>query len=249
MNGPLMLRYLSMNGHPLEIAQRFFRKQIFAMKTGVKEIKSAHLIVGVTGGIASGKSTVSRMLEDSGVPAVDFDALAREIVEAGKPAFEEMVALFGEGVLLSDGRLDRKNLAGIVFADEGKRKALEHMTHPRIVQAFLDRVGEITRRDPHAIIQAVIPLLFEVNLQHLVQKVLLVYIPREMQIERLMKRDGISREAAQNILKAQLPIDEKLAHADFVIHNEGTLEETRRQVEKVWEALKEQRAPAHLSKF
>jgi len=208
------------------------------MGAKVKEIKSAHLVVGVTGGIASGKSTVSRMLEDSGAPAVDFDVLARQIVEPGKPAFKEIVALFGEGVLEGDGRLDRKKLAGIVFADEGKRKALENMTHPRIVEAFLDRVAGITRRDPRAIIQAVVPLLFEVNLRHLVHKVLLVYIPREMQIERLMKRDGITREAAESILKAQLPIDEKLGYADFIIHNEGTLEETRKQVEKVWEELK-----------
>lgn len=204
----------------------------------MREIKPAHLIVGVTGGIASGKSTVSRMLEETGAPAVDFDVLARQVVEPGKPAFKEIIAFFGERVLQSDGRLDRKKLGGIVFADEDKRKALENMTHPRIVEAFLDQVAEIARRDPHAIIQAVVPLLFEVNLQHLVHKVLLVYIPREMQIERLMKRDGISREAAQNILKAQLPIEEKPAHADFVIHNEGTLEETRRQVEQVWEALK-----------
>jgi len=208
------------------------------MKKGAKETKGAHLILGVTGGIASGKSTVSRMLEECGAPAVDFDTLARQIVEPGEPAFDEIVALFGEGVVQSDGRLDRKKLAGIVFADEGKRKALESMTHPRIVEAFLHRVGQITRRDPHAIIQAVIPLLFEVNLKPLVHKVLLVYIPREMQIVRLMKRDGISREAAGSILKAQLPIDEKRGSSDFVIHNEGTLQETRRQVEQVWEQLK-----------
>jgi len=208
------------------------------MGARVKEIKSAHLIVGVTGGIASGKSTVARMLEESGAPAVDFDLLARQIVEPGKPAFKEIVASFGEEVLQKEGGLDRKGLAGIVFQDERKRKALENITHPRIVAAFLDRVGEITHRDPHAIIQAVIPLLFEANLRHLVHKVLLVYIPQDMQIERLIKRDGITREAAQNILKAQLPIDEKLGYADFVIHNEGTLEETRKQVEQVWEELK-----------
>jgi len=205
-----------------------------------KEIKSACLIVGVTGGIASGKSTVSRMLEETGVPAVDFDALARQVVEPGQPALKEIVGLFGEKVLRGDGRLDRKKLAGIVFADERKRKALENITHPRIVEAFLNRASGIAAREPYAIIQAVVPLLFEVNLQHLVHKVLLVYIPREMQIDRLMKRDGISREAAENILKAQLPIDEKLGYADFVIHNEGTLEETRRQVEQVWEELKKE---------
>jgi len=208
------------------------------MGASVKEIKSAHLIVGVTGGIASGKSTVARMLEKLGAPSVDFDLIARQIVVPGKPAFKEIVAFFGEKVLMKEGGLDRKKLAAIVFQDESKRKTLENITHPRIVDAFLDQIGEITKRDPQAIIQAVIPLLFEANLRHLVHKVLVVYIPQEMQIERLMERDGISREAAQNILKAQLPIDEKLGYADFVIHNEGTLEETRKQVEKSWEELK-----------
>lgn len=206
----------------------------------LKEIKSAHLILGVTGGIASGKSTVARMLQEFGAPAVDFDLIARQIVEPGKPAFKEIVASFGEKVLQKEGWLDRKKLAGMVFQDESKRKTLENITHPRIVDVFLDQVREITKRDPHAIIQAVIPLLFEANLRHLVHKVLLVYIPREMQIERLMKRDGIRREGAENILNAQWPIDEKVGDADFVIHNEGTLENTRKQVEQVWEELKKE---------
>jgi dephospho-CoA kinase len=210
------------------------------MKQRAKEIKGGPLILGVTGGIASGKSTVARMLEESGAPAVDFDLIARQIVEPGKPAFKEIVAFFGEKVLQKEGGLDRKKLAGMVFQDERKRKTLENITHPRIVYAFLDQVREITHRNPHAIIQAVIPLLFEANLRHLVHKILLVYIPREMQIERLMKRDGIRREAAQNILKAQWPIDAKLGYADYVIHNEGNLQETRKQVEAVWEELKKE---------
>jgi dephospho-CoA kinase len=208
------------------------------MKQRAKEIKGGPLILGVTGGIGSGKSTVARMLQEFGAPGVDFDLIARQVVEPGKPAFKEIIAFFGEKVLQKEGGLDRKKLADIVFQDESERKTLEKITHPRIVGAFLDQVREITKRDPHAIIQAVIPLLFEANLRHLVHKVLLVYIPREMQIERLMKRDGICREAAENILKAQWPIDAKPGYADFVIHNEGTLEETRKQVEAVWEELK-----------
>jgi dephospho-CoA kinase len=203
-----------------------------------KEFKGDHLILGVTGGIASGKSTVARMLEESGAPAVDFDLIARQVVAPGRPAFKEIVASFGERVLQRGGELDRKRLAGIVFRDGSKRKILEEITHPRIVDAFLYRVGEIMHRDPHAIIQAIIPLLFEANLRHLVHKVLVVYIPQKTQIERLMKRDGIRREAAERILHAQWPIDKKLGYADFVIHNEGRLEETRKQAERVWEDLK-----------
>ncbi|MBN2032115.1 MAG: dephospho-CoA kinase [Deltaproteobacteria bacterium] len=196
------------------------------------------MVVGATGGIAGGKSTVVRMLQQLGASSVDFDLIARQVVEPGKPAFNEIVAFFGERILQKDGELDRKKLGAIVFHDESKRKVLEAITHPRIVAAFLDQVRRITKEIPNAIILADIPLLLEAGLRHLVHKVILVYIPREIQIERLMKRDGISLEAAQNILKAQWPIDEKLSHADFVIHNEGTPEETRRQVEELWKELK-----------
>jgi len=119
-----------------------------------------------------------------------------------------------------------------------KRKKLENFTHPRISEEFVRQVNKITNRNPDAIIQVVIPLLIELNLQYRFHKILVVYAPKEMQIERLMKRDGITREAAANILKAQLPIDEKIGYADFVIHNEGSLEETKKQVEGLWESLK-----------
>jgi len=208
------------------------------MKERAKEIKSGHLVVGVTGGIASGKTTVARMLEELGAPAIEFDRLARQIVEPGMPALEDIVACFGAGVLRGDGRLDRKRLGSLVFQDEKKRKELERITHPRIVAAFHAEAREMTEKATHRIIQAVIPLLFEVNLQHLVHKVLLVYIPRQLQIERLMSRDGISREAAENVLQAQWPIDDKIPLSDFVIRNDTFLEETRKQVEAVWEEVK-----------
>lgn len=202
-----------------------------------RALQEALLILGVTGGIATGKSTVSDMLRRLGAETVDFDVLAREVVAPGTPAWKEIGEYFGRAVLKKDGSIDRKKLAGIVFRDEGKRKALETMTHHRIVEAFLARVREIGERDAGAVIQAAIPLLFEADLRHLVHKVIVVYIPREMQIERLMKRDGISRESAESILRAQFPIDEKLAHADYVIYNEGTVEETHRQVERLWDEL------------
>jgi dephospho-CoA kinase len=119
-----------------------------------------------------------------------------------------------------------------------KRKKLEGFTHPRIFEEFYRQVEQIAAKNPDAVIQAGIPLLIELNLQYRFDKVLLVYIPEEKQIERVMKRDGISREAAVNILKAQIPIEEKVGYADFVIHNERGLEETRKQVERVWKELK-----------
>jgi dephospho-CoA kinase len=200
--------------------------------------KDRRLVVAVTGGIATGKSTVSQMLEDMGAPLIDFDVLARQVVEPGKNAYQEIVDYFGRQVLQEDGSLDRKKLSQMVFGDMEKRKKLESFTHPRIFEEFSNQVEEIAAKDPNVIIQVAIPLLIELNLQYRFDKTLLVYIPEEMQIARLMKRDGISREAAEGILKAQLPIDEKLGYADFVIHNEGTLEETRRQVEQVWKEIK-----------
>jgi dephospho-CoA kinase len=200
--------------------------------------KGDRLLLGVTGGIASGKSAVADMLKELGAPMIDFDVLARKVVEPGQRAWQEIVDYFGKQVLQEDGQLDRKALSKIVFRDFEKRKKLEGFTHPRIHEEFVRQVNEISERQPGAVIQAVIPLLIELNLQYLFHKLLLVYVSPEVQIERLAKRDGISKEEAANILKAQLPIDEKVGYADYVIHNEGSLEDTRRQVEEVWQELK-----------
>ncbi len=203
------------------------------------------LLLGVTGGIATGKTTVVRMLEELGAPVIDFDLLAREVVEPGKPALESIVGYFGKEILLKDRSLDREKLSGIVFRDMEKRKILESFTHPRIYEVSERQVKKIIERDPNAIIQLDIPLLIEQNLQHMVDKVLVVYIPREKQIERLMERDGIGRECAVDRLGAQMPIDEKLGRADFVIYNEKTLEETKEQVEDLWKALKDMQHQLH----
>ena len=210
-------------------------------QTPVRGGTDRRLLLGVTGGIASGKTAVCRMLEEMGAPVLDFDVIAREIVEPGKPAYQQIVSCFGAGVLQADGTLDRKKLSRIVFQDQEQRKRLESITHPRIAMEYARQADEIFARNPDAIIQVAVPLLLEANMQHLFHKVLVVYVRRETQLERLMLRDGISRQEAENILAAQLPIDEKLAHADFVIDNEGTLEETRKQVEVLWELLQKLR--------
>jgi dephospho-CoA kinase len=196
------------------------------------------LLLGVTGGIASGKSTVARMLEELGAPIIDFDVLSREVVEPGQPAYGDIVEFFGRQVLQEDGGLDRKALSDIVFNDLEKRKKLESFVHPRITEVFVARLIEILGRDPEAVVQVVVPLLLELSLQYLMHQVLVVYVPSEVQIDRLAERDGITREAAANILKSQLPIDEKVGYADHVIDNSGSLEETRRQVEELWAKLK-----------
>ena len=200
--------------------------------------KDNRLLLGVTGGIASGKTTVANILKELGAPIIDFDVIARQVVEPGEPAWKEIADYFGNQVLQEDGNLDRKKLSGIVFRDIEKRKKLESFIHPCIHTEFVNQVNEIAGRDPQAIIQVVIPLLIEGNMQYMFHKVLVVYIPKEQQIERLAERDGISKEEAANILKAQLPIDEKVGYADFVIHNEKSVEETRKQVEALWKTLR-----------
>jgi len=196
-----------------------------------------HLVLGVTGGIASGKTTVSAILEELGAPLIDFDVLARQVVEPGNPALKSIVDYFGKEVLQADGTLDRKKLGGIVFNDPEKRKKLESFTHTAIFEAYLNQASAIAADNPGAVIQVAVPLLFELNLQSLFDRVLVVYISPGRQVERLAERDGISRDDAANILKSQLPIDEKVGPADYVIDNGGTLEKTRRQVEELWGRL------------
>jgi len=161
------------------------------------------------------------------------------VVEPGKPAWKEIVDYFGRQVLQEDDNLDRKKLSKIIFQDIEKRKKLEAVTHPRIHEQFVNQLNVLSKKDPGAIIQVVIPLMIEQNLQHMFHRILLVYVPEEKQIERLVKRDKISEEEARNILNAQLPIDEKVGYADFVINNEGPLAETRKQVEELWQKLKQ----------
>ena len=197
------------------------------------------LLLGITGGVASGKTTVVDMLAELGAAVIDFDILARQVVEPGKPAWKEIVNYFGEQVLQENRELDRKKLSRIVFQDKQKRKKLEGFIHPRTLEEFIKQVADITQKTPGAIIQADVPLLIELNWQYLFHKIVVVSVSPEKQIERLIKRDNISSEEAHNILSAQLPIDEKAGYADFVIDNGGSLQETKTQVENLWQELQQ----------
>jgi len=177
------------------------------------------------------------MLSERGGVLVDFDAIARIVQQPGKPAFCDIVDFFGEQILKPDGELDRKKLSTIVFQDDEKRRQLEHFTHPRIFEEYERQIEGCLKDNPDAIIQVVIPLLIENNLQTMFDKIVLVYVSRIEQLKRLMKRDGISKQTAERILAAQLPIDEKRPYAHFVIDNSQTLEQTRHQVEALWERL------------
>lgn len=212
-------------------------KSIYEMAQEMKG-QDHRLLLGVTGGIASGKSTVSQILKELGAPLVDLDVIARQVVEPGTTTLANIVDYFGKQVLCENGSLDRKNLSNIIFRDTEKRKKLESFIHPPIFEEFFKKVHEIAKKRPNAIIQVSVPLLIEQNLQFIFDKIVVVYISREQQVERLALRDGISRADASNMLNSQLPIEEKVGYADFIINNENSVEETRRQVEEMWQELK-----------
>jgi dephospho-CoA kinase len=196
------------------------------------------LNVGLTGGIACGKSTVARMLAEKGALLIDFDELARLVVEPALPVRDEIVRHFGQNVLLPDGRIDRPKLGAIVFQDPGKRELLNSLVHPAVFDQWHSILAEIRQSHPDAIVVSDIPLLIEAGLKEMVDLVLLVYLPPEGQIERLMARDGYSREEAAQRLASQMPIGQKIPFADIVIRNDGSEEDTRTRVGEVWQELR-----------
>ncbi len=196
------------------------------------------LVIGVTGSIATGKSTVAAMLEELGAKTIDFDVLSRVVVEPGKPAYEDIVAFFGKQVLNKDKTLNREKLREIVFRDLEKKKKLESFQHPRIGEEFVKHVEQYAGEEPAAIIQAVVPLLVEGNMQPIFHHVLMVYATPEEQKRRLIERDGLSEEMAMNMINSQISVEDKKGYCDLVVDNSGSLDETRKQVEAIWKKLK-----------
>ena len=196
------------------------------------------VVAGLTGVIASGKSTVSSKLAQLGAKLIDFDLIAHQVMEPGKPAYNDVVKFFGTQVCQEDGTLDRKKISDIVFKDMEKRKKLEGFTHPRIYEEFFRQLKEIGDEDPAAIVIVDIPLLVELNLMYLFEKIIVVSVSPETQKKRLMERDGIDEAEASRIIASQLPVKEKTGFADWVIENDGSMEETVNQVERVFEELK-----------
>lgn len=186
-------------------------------------------IIGLTGGIASGKSTVSKILQDLGAYIIDADKIARRIVEPGQPALSEIQAAFGSDILLADGTLDRKSLGEIIFNNPTARQRLNTITHARIKLA-VDEAVEKAAAAGYNIVVLDVPLLLEVGWQHLADTVWVVYINRETQIARLMERDGLTGTEAMSRIQSQMSLEDKKAYADTVIDNSGGLAETWRQV-------------------
>lgn len=195
-------------------------------------------IVGLTGGIGCGKSTVGAMLAEFGAVVIDTDRVAREVVAPGSETLREIVQFFGDGVLQPDGSLDRKKLGALVFADEAKRKMLNQITHPAIKRAVQKKLAQIEQGDPEAVVVIEAPLLIEASMTEMVDEVWLVTVDPETQVRRVMERDGLSRETAMQRIRSQLPSAVQAAYCDVVISTGQSLNEVRREIEKQWRRLK-----------
>ncbi|WP_303722426.1 dephospho-CoA kinase [Malonomonas rubra] len=196
-----------------------------------------NLILGITGSIASGKSIIAAAFVQKGAALVDADQLARDVVAPGSPVLKQLVERFGERVLLSDGQLNREYLSQIVFSDAEALQDLNRIMHPAIGQLAIERLQQLRVKPGLPLVVYEAPLLFEANSEGRVDKVLVVKIDEDIQLQRLMQRDGLNETAAKQRIDAQMAQEEKLARADFVIDNSGTVHEALQQVEVLWERL------------
>lgn len=198
------------------------------------------LIIGLTGSIASGKSTVAKLLEKYKFPIVDADLVARIVVEPGQPALQQITAKFGEDILLEDGHLNREKLGGIIFKDPKKRQDLNAIIHPAIRKEMLEQRDKWLS-DGHPVVVMDIPLLFESKLQHFVEKILVVSVSEENQLRRLMERNELSEADARIRISSQLPLSVKEEGADAVIYNNESIEKTAEQLQWIlqkWQVIK-----------
>jgi dephospho-CoA kinase len=192
-------------------------------------------VAGLTGGIASGKSTVSGMFRQAGAIVIDADLIARQIVAPQMPAWKAIVSAFGETVLLPDGRIDRARLGTIVFNDARRRGHLEKIIHPGVRAEIASRRKWLGRSAPRSVVIQDIPLLFETGMTEGMAEILLVYVPRHVQLERLIKRDNLSKADARLRIAAQMPLEEKRRKATIIIDNQGTMDATQKQVARLYD--------------
>ncbi|HEX3036061.1 MAG TPA: dephospho-CoA kinase [Thermodesulfobacteriota bacterium] len=191
-------------------------------------------VIGLTGNIAGGKSSVAKMLEELGAKIIDADLIARMVVERNEPAWREIVEKFGREILNPDQTINRSKLGEIVFGDEEKRMELNRITHPRIIGRIKELVEEYKKQGVKVVVVEAALIVERGGLKPLISDLIVVTADEETQIKRLTERNRLSREEAIARIKSQMPISEKVKHATYVIDNSGTLEETRKQVEEVW---------------
>lgn len=198
---------------------------------------SEYLCAGLTGGIASGKSTVSARFRELGAYIVDADEISRHALDVGTDCFTQVVEAFGQDILLEDGRIDRKKLSAIVFTNEQERQKLNTIVHP-YVRRQMDLLSKrVWVRVPHGLILWDVPLLFENGLHHLVQKTVVVTAPQEQRIARMALRNGYTREEALARIRSQMPDEEKVKLADYILDNSGDLDSLYAQVDIVYAKL------------
>lgn len=197
------------------------------------------LIVGLTGGIVSGKSTVARMFKQLGADTIDADNIARIIVQPGKKAWKNIVHYFGKEILKDNQEINRKELARIVFADKEKLEKLNNITHPEIMAIIKNKIEEMRSKDcVNATISIIeVPLLFEAGMEYMMDRIIVVYLNREEQIKRLHIRNNLTQEEAINRIDSQMSLEKKLKKADYVIDNSASLSHTRIQVKQIWQEL------------
>jgi dephospho-CoA kinase len=197
------------------------------------------LKIAITGGAGSGKSTVARMFKALGAEVLDADAIARDAVAVGAPAWAELRRLYGPDYFHENGELNRSKLAQLVFADPEARRRLEALIHPRVVQEIMARTAELEGRGGQ-LVMVEVPLLFETGREAAFDRVIVVAAPEALQIRRLRGRDRRGADEIRGILKAQWPLADKVARADYVVENGGRRRWTERQVKNIWADLKNQ---------
>ncbi len=195
-------------------------------------------LVGLTGGIASGKSTAARAFEALGARVIDADRVARRVVEPGRPALAEIRQAFGDGVIRPDGALDREALGRIVFSDAAARRRLNAIVHPRVAEEVDRELAEALREDPGAVVVYDVPLLFEGRMEDRFDLVVVVHVPRAVQERRLRARDGLGPDEALARIRSQMDIDEKARRAHVVLDNRGAPEDLEAQVRRLMERIR-----------
>ena len=194
------------------------------------------LLIGLTGNIASGKSTVARLLSERGATIIDADILARRVVEPGMPAFDEIVRRWGSQVVAPDGSLDRDALRRMVFSQHDQLEELNRIVHPEVL-AYRDRLVEEARQRGDRLVVQDIPLLFERGIVDEFDRIILVDAPRPVRLERLMRERRLSETEAMDMITAQMPAELKRARADYIIENTGTVRELEERVSELWQSL------------
>ncbi len=194
-------------------------------------------VIGLTGNIASGKSVVATMLEDLGAKVIDADDIARKVVEPKEPAWNEIVEVFGKTILNSDDSINRKALGEIVFNDDQKRNILNNITHPKIIQRVREAVETYKNEGVEVVIIEAALIVEKGGLKGLIEGLIVVTSDEKSQIDRLKKRNGLSKEEALSRINSQMPASEKVLHADYAIDNSGTRDKTANQVRNLWQEI------------